>query len=171
MGLGQSNFLFQLSVAVIGQTTLSFHENAHKYSSLPLQHPPKPIKSPCPGSTVLWKVRTCNHSIVLKPQRTLICMAFSLLLNHIKCDGIFSSVTSYRNKTEYGFLNATSRLSHGVWCGLMDVRMCLMAFTVKGGDADNCSPVFYCTWSCQQEPVCSLCPEPDEFSSQYQLVF
>ena len=46
MGLGQSSFLFQLSIAVIGQTTLNFNEKVHEYPSLPLQHPPKPIQLP-----------------------------------------------------------------------------------------------------------------------------
>jgi hypothetical protein len=63
MGLGQSSFLFKLSIAVIGQTTLSFHENA-----LLLQHHPNQFSCPQDaGSTFLRKVRTCNQSIVLKP--------------------------------------------------------------------------------------------------------
>ena len=59
MGLGQYNFLFQqLSIAVIDQTTLNFHENAHEYPSLPLQHPPKPIES----------LRRCRQHISPKSQ-------------------------------------------------------------------------------------------------------
>jgi len=68
MGLGQSSFLFKLSIAMIGQTTLSFHENTHKYQSLLLQHYPNQFSRPeDAGSTFLRKVRTCNQSIVLKP--------------------------------------------------------------------------------------------------------
>ena len=53
---------------MIRHTTLSFHEDAHKYQSLPLQHHPNQfIRPEDAGSTFLRKIRTCDQSIVLKP--------------------------------------------------------------------------------------------------------
>jgi len=57
MGLGQSNFQFQLSIAVIGQTTLNFHESTHEYPSLsPFStHPNQFVCPKDAGSTFLQK--------------------------------------------------------------------------------------------------------------------